>query len=240
VDFRYGDGEWVLRDVDVTIPAGKVVALVGASGAGKTSLVNLIPRFYDPSGGSVEIDSIDIAVVTLRSLRSQIGIVPQEPVLFGGSVRDNIAYGRPGAAMEDVEAAARAANAEEFIQDLPQGYETPVGERATNLSGGQRQRLAIARALLRDPRVLILDEATSALDAESEALVQEALQRLMQGRTTVIIAHRLSTIQGADRVLVLEDGRIAEDGTHHELLAAGSAYHRLYEGQLGRAPGEGG
>jgi subfamily B ATP-binding cassette protein MsbA len=161
-------------------------------------------------------------------------------VLFGGSVRDNIAYGRPGAAMEDVEAAARAANAEEFIQDLPQGYETTVGERATKLSGGQRQRLAIARALLRDPRVLILDEATSALDAESEALVQEALQRLMQGRTTVIIAHRLSTIQGADRVLVLEDGRIAEDGTHQELLAAGSAYHRLYEGQLGRAPGEGG
>jgi subfamily B ATP-binding cassette protein MsbA len=238
VEFRYGDGEEVLRDVEVTIDAGQVVALVGASGAGKTSLVNLIPRFYDPSNGHIEIDGIDIAGVTLASLRSQIGIVPQEPILFSGSIRENIAYGKPEAGPEEIEAAARAANADDFIGELAEGYDTPVGERATKLSGGQRQRIAIARALLRDPRVLILDEATSALDAQSEALVQDALERLMEGRTTLIIAHRLSTIQRADRVLVLADGRIVEDGTHAELFRHGRTYRRLYEAQVRAGSGE--
>ncbi len=237
VEFRYGDGGAVLRDVEVRIEPGQVVALVGASGAGKTSLVNLIPRFYDPTAGRIEIDGVDIAEVTLRSLRAQIGIVPQEPILFSGSVRDNIAYGKPEAGLAEVEEAARAANAAEFIADLPEGFDTTVGERGAKLSGGQRQRIAIARAVLRDPRVLILDEATSALDAESEALVQDALERLMEGRTTLIIAHRLSTIQRADRILVLEGGLIVEDGTHAELFSEGGVYRRLYEAQLA-PPGE--
>ncbi len=232
VAFSYPDGEAVLRDVDVEIGSGQVVALVGASGAGKTSMVNLVPRFYDPTEGRIEIDGIDIGSVKVRSLRSQIGIVPQEPILFSGSLRENIAYGRPEANSQEIEAAARAANADEFIRDLPKGYETTIGERGAKLSGGQRQRIAIARALLRDPRVLILDEATSALDAESEALVQDALERLMEGRTTLIIAHRLSTIQRADRILVLADGRIAEDGTHDELLRRAGVYRRLCEAQL--------
>ena len=232
VQFGYLGDDEVLRDVDVRIDTGQVVALVGASGAGKTSMVNLIPRFYDPTGGQIEVDGHDISAVTLRSLRSQIGIVPQDPILFSGSVRDNIAYGKPEAVEAEIEAAARAANADEFVRDLPHGYDTSVGERATKLSGGQKQRIAIARTILRDPRVLILDEATSALDAESEALVQDALERLMEGRTTLIIAHRLSTIQRVDRILVLADGRIAEDGTHDELLRLGGLYRRLYEAQL--------
>ncbi len=235
VQFSYDSGDEVLRDVDVTIEAGQAVALVGASGAGKTSMVNLIPRFYDPTGGLIEIDGTDIGGVTLRSLRSQIGIVPQDPILFSGSVRENIAYGRPDATDVEIEAAARAANADEFIRDLAGGYDTPVGERATKLSGGQKQRIAIARTVLCDPRVLILDEATSALDAESEALVRDALERLMEGRTTLIIAHRLSTIQRVERILVLADGRIAEDGTHEELFRSGVIYRRLYETQLSGA-----
>ena len=239
VEFRYADGEEVLRDITVDIAPGRMVALVGASGAGKTSLVNLIPRFYDPSAGRIEIDGVDISSVTLHSLRSQIGIVPQEPILFSGSIRDNIAYGQPGASLEEVRAAAKAANADEFIRMLPKGYDTPVGERAMKLSGGQRQRVAIARTLLRDPRVLILDEATSALDAESESLVQTALEKLMQGRTTLVIAHRLSTIQRADRILVLSEGRLVEDGTHSELLQRGGTYRRLYEAQLHVGGGEG-
>ncbi len=238
VAFHYREGEQVLRDIEAVIEPGQVVALVGPSGAGKTSLVNLLPRFYEPAAGRIEVDGIDIRTVTLRSLRAQIGIVPQEPVLFSGSIRDNIAYGVPDATDEEVRAAARAANAEEFIARLPEGYDTPVGTRAAKLSGGQRQRIAIARALLRDPRLLILDEATSALDAESEALVQEAMERLMKGRTTIIIAHRLSTIQRADRILVLSEGRIVEDGPHAELFARGGVYRRLYEAQLS-GPAEG-
>ena len=232
VAFRYREGELVLRNIEATIEPGQVVALVGASGAGKTSLVNLIPRFYDPSSGRISIDGTDIGTVTLASLRSQIGIVPQEPILFSGTIRENIAYARPTASPDEIRAAARAANAEEFITALPQGYDTPVGERGAKLSGGQRQRIAIARTLLRDPRLLILDEATSALDAESEALVQVALERLMAGRTTLVIAHRLSTIQRADRILVLSQGRIVEDGTHHDLLQRGGTYRRLYEAQV--------
>jgi subfamily B ATP-binding cassette protein MsbA len=232
VAFHYRDGEPVLRSIDVSIEAGQMAALVGASGSGKTSLASLIPRFYDPTAGAIEVDGIDIRTVTLRSLRSQIGIVPQEPILFAGPIGENIAYGQPDASVEEIEGAATAANAHEFIASFPQGYHTPIGERGAKLSGGQRQRIAIARAILRDPRILILDEATSALDAESEALVQAALERLMEGRTTLVIAHRLSTIQRADRILVLADGRIVEDGSHHQLLLNAGAYRRLYEAQL--------
>jgi len=236
VEFHYGEGEPVLCRLNFTIEPGEVVALVGASGSGKTSLASLIPRFYDPTAGVVEMDGVDISTVTLRSLRSQIGIVPQEPILFGGTVAESIAYGQPDSPPEALRAAARAANAEQFITSLPQGYDTPIGERGGKLSGGQRQRIAIARALLKDPRILILDEATSALDAESEALVQGALERLMEGRTTLIIAHRLSTIQRADRILVLSDGRIVEDGSHQELLERAGPYRRLYQAQLRALP----
>ena len=228
VSFRYAEGEEVLRDIDLEIAPGEMVALVGPSGAGKTSLANLVMRFYDPTEGRVEIDGHDVREVTFHSLRSQIGLVPQETVLFGGTIRENILYGKVGASEEEVVSAARAANAHDFILSLSEGYGTSVGERGVKLSGGQRQRLAVARALLKDPRILILDEATSSLDAESESLVQEALERLMQGRTTLVIAHRLSTIRKANRILVLSDGRIVEQGNHRELLARGGAYHRLY------------
>ncbi len=196
-----------------------MVALVGPSGAGKTTLVNLIPRFYDPTTGRVLIDGHDIRGVQMRSLREQIGIVPQETALFSGTVRDNIVYGKLDATQAEIEAAARAANAHDFILRLPQGYDTLVGERGVRLSGGQRQRIAIARALLKNPRILILDEATSSLDSESEQAVQEALERLMRDRTTFVIAHRLSTITNADWIVVLQDGRIVEEGTHAVLLA---------------------
>jgi subfamily B ATP-binding cassette protein MsbA len=232
VSFSYREGDPVLRSIDVTIAPGQVVALVGASGAGKTTFANLIPRFYDPTAGRIEIDGIDISTVALRSLRAQIGIVPQSPILFGGSAGDNIAYGRPDASPEEIEAAARAAHAHSFVAGLPEGYDSSIGERAATLSGGQKQRIAVARALLYDPRILILDEATSALDAESEALVQDALERLMKGRTTLVIAHRLSTIQRADRILVLSAGRLAEDGTHEQLFSRGGVYRRLYDAQL--------
>jgi subfamily B ATP-binding cassette protein MsbA len=231
VSFRYGEGEEVLEGINLEIAPGEMVALVGPSGAGKTSLANLVMRFYDPTEGRVEVDSHDVRAVTLHSLRSQIGLVPQETILFGGTVRENIRYGKVEATEEEVSAAATAANAHEFITALPQGYGTEVGERGAKLSGGQRQRLAVARAILKDPRILILDEATSSLDTESEALVQEALERLMVGRTTLVIAHRLSTIRKADRILVLSDGKIVEQGRHEELVGRGGVYGRLYERQ---------
>lgn len=238
VSFRYGDrGEVeVLRDISLVARPGEVIALVGPSGAGKSTLVSLIPRFYDPTAGRILLDGVDLRDWPLRALRAQIGIVPQETQLFSGTIRENIRYGRPEATDDEVEAAARAANAHEFIATFPRGYDTVVGERGIKLSGGQRQRVAIARALLKNPRILILDEATSSLDSESEALVQEALVRLMRGRTTFVIAHRLSTVREADRILVLDDGKIVQEGTHEALLAQGGLYRDLYELQFKRDP----
>lgn len=235
VSFAYdAEGGTVLSDISLTARKGDVIALVGASGAGKTTLVDLIPRFYQPTAGRIRLDGTDTRDITLSSLRSLMGIVSQETVLFNDTVRNNIAYGR-GARYTDaqVEAAARAANAHDFIMALPQGYDTPLGERGTRLSGGQRQRIAIARALLLDPPILILDEATSALDTESERLVQEAIDRLLEGRTVFVIAHRLSTIQHATEILVLDQGRVVERGTHLELLERRGPYHRLHSLQFG-------
>jgi subfamily B ATP-binding cassette protein MsbA len=209
-----------------------MIAIVGPSGAGKTTIANLIPRFYSPEGGLITIDGYDIKTITLKSLREQIGIVPQETVLFNGTVYDNILYGDLDASREEVIAAAKAANAHEFIMAMPEQYNTHIGERGSKLSGGQRQRVSIARAILKDPRVLILDEATSALDAESEKLVQGALDKLMVGRTSFVIAHRLSTVQRADTILVMEKGRIIERGSHSELVAAGGLYRKLYQVQF--------
>lgn len=232
VSFAYKEGEEVLKDINLEVKPGEVVALVGPSGAGKTTLVDLIFRFYDPIEGSIYIDDKDIRELKLASLRKHIGIVPQENILFSGTLKDNIAYGDLTAADEEIIAAAKAANAHDFIMDFPDQYETIVGERGVGLSGGQRQRIAIARAILKDPKILILDEATSALDAESEALVQDALEKLMVNRTTFIIAHRLSTIKNADTIVVLDKGRIVEMGDHDSLMSKRGIYCKLYQGQI--------
>jgi subfamily B ATP-binding cassette protein MsbA len=229
----------VLQDVTLEIRPGEVVAVVGESGAGKSSLANLIPRLYDVTRGTVRVDGHDVRDLTLSSLRDSIGIVPQETILFSGTVRDNIAYGRPDATDAEIEAAARAAHAHDFIASFPDGYSTVVGERGRTLSGGQCQRLALARALLRNPKILILDEATSSLDAESEAQVQAALETLMHQRTTLVIAHRLSTVQNADRILVLDHGHVVEEGRHEDLLRRGGTYSRLYALQSGETRDEG-
>ncbi|MBG1259232.1 ABC transporter ATP-binding protein [Nostoc commune] len=232
ISFAYKPGEPVLKDISLLVSPGEAIALVGASGAGKTTFVNLLPRFYDPEVGQIFIDGIDIRDVKLHSLRRQIGIVPQETIMFSGTIAQNIAFGQKVFDMEAVKEAAKIANAHQFISQLPEGYETWVGERGVNLSGGQRQRIAIARAVLLNPQILILDEATSALDSESEALVQEALERLMEKRTVFIIAHRLSTVRRCDRILILEQGQIVESGTHEELLALEHRYARFYAQQF--------
>ncbi len=229
VAFEYRAGEPVLQDITLEIPAGSVVALVGPSGAGKTTLADLVGRFYDVTSGRVCVDGVDVRDWTVASLRGAMGIVPQETVLFHDTIAANIAYGAKGATGEDIRRAASAANAHAFISALPDGYEMVVGERGTRLSGGERQRIALARAILSDPPILIFDEATSALDTESERLVQEAVGRLMGGRTVLVIAHRLSTVRRADLILVLSEGRIVERGDHASLFAAGRLYRRLYE-----------
>ena len=232
VHFAYANGAPVLDDVSFEIGRGRIVALVGSSGAGKSTVMDLLPRFYDPTAGRITVDGVDLRDVTLASLRGQLGIVTQETILFHDSVRGNIAYGLPSASDDDIRRAAEAAHAHGFIRDLPQGYDTVIGDRGARLSGGERQRVAIARALLRNPPILLLDEATSSLDAESERLVQQALEELMRDRTVLVIAHRLSTVQHADQILVLEAGRIIASGTHRELLNSGGLYRRLYDLQF--------
>jgi subfamily B ATP-binding cassette protein MsbA len=239
VHFSYDERQEVLHDIDLEIAPGEIIALVGPSGAGKSTIFNLIPRFYDPTEGCVRLDGQDLRELTQASLRGQIGIVPQEVLLFSGTIYENIRYGRLDATREEIVEAAQAANAHDFIMTLPDGYETVVGERGVRLSGGQRQRVSIARAILKNPPILLLDEATSSLDSESESLVQEALGRLMQERTTVIIAHRLSTTRVAHRIVVLDDGRIAEIGSHDALMAKDGLYARLYAMQFREdVPGE--
>ena len=228
VFFEHEEGIPVLRDIDFAIHKGEVVAVVGPSGSGKTTLADLLPRFYEVKEGRILIDGMDIRKVKIRSLRSLIGIVSQETVLFNDTVRMNISYGIPNCEFERVVEAARAANAHDFIVEMEEGYDTMIGERGVRLSGGQRQRLAIARAILKNPPILILDEATSSLDSESERQVQEALFRLMEGRTALVIAHRLSTVRNADRILVMRESRIVEEGNHDALMKLGGEYARLY------------
>jgi ABC-type multidrug transport system fused ATPase/permease subunit len=236
VAFGYDPAVPVLRDVSFTISPGQMVGIVGPTGSGKSTVVSLVPRFRDSDSGRIRIDGVDVCDYKLHPLRQQIGFVLQDTVLFRGTVRDNIAFGRPGATGDEIVAAAKLANADEFIARMPDGYDSPVGERGHSLSGGQRQRIGIARAFIRDSPILILDEPTASLDAESEALVVEGLERLMKGRTVIVIAHRLSTIRDADRILVIKDGVVAEDGSHEELLALGGVYahlHRLQYGEPG-------
>jgi ATP-binding cassette subfamily B multidrug efflux pump len=235
VSFRYpGDEREILHGISFAADPGQTVAILGTTGSGKSTLTNLIPRFYDVTGGSVRLDGHDVRDVTLASLRSQVGIVMQSPLLFSGPVHDNIAYGRPDATQEEVEAAAHAARADEFIQELPEGYDTVIGERGVGLSGGQRQRIAIARALLIDPRLLILDDSTSAVDAETEAAIQESLDRLMREsyRTVFVIAQRVSTVRDADLILILDEGEIAARGTHEELLRDSELYNEILGSQI--------
>lgn len=234
VSFAY-EKEMVLENINLKVKPGEAIALVGRTGAGKSTLVNLIPRFYDPSAGSITIDGIDIREIKLASLRAQIAIVPQDIALFSGSIKENIAYGRPHASEEEIISAAKQANIHDFISGLPEGYATEAGERGTRLSGGEKQRIAIARAILRDPRILILDEATSSLDAETENLIRDALEKLMLGRTTFIIAHRLSTIEKANRIIVIDHKQIAEAGTHRELLGRNGLYKYLFDIQFKNA-----
>ena len=234
ITFSYDDKHNALENVSFEVSPGQMIAFVGPSGAGKSTIANLIPRFYDVQQGAIKIDGYDIRDVTLNSLREQIGIVPQETLLFSTTVMENIRYGRLDATDDEVIAAAKAANADNFIKDLPNGYQTQIGERGLNLSGGQRQRMAIARAMLKNPQILILDEATSALDTESEKIVQAALDELMVGRTSFVIAHRLSTIFAADQIFVIDKGRICEHGTHKELLELGGLYSNLYNIQFGK------
>ena len=234
--FAYDPRRPVLTDVSFEAKPGELVAIVGPTGAGKTTVMNLIPRFYDPTEGRITIDGQDLRLVTLESWYRQIALVPQETILFGGTILDNIRYGNRDADEEAVKEASRAAHAHEFIMSFPDGYQTIVGEKGITISGGQRQRIALARAILKNPRILLLDEATSALDSESERLVQEALEQLMKGRTTFVIAHRLTTIQRADRILVLNKGRLVETGTHNELMARQGLYHYLYTLRLTEVP----
>ncbi|MGH2352766.1 MAG: ABC transporter ATP-binding protein, partial [Chloroflexota bacterium] len=232
VSFAYGNSPPLLRDITATVEPGQTLALVGPSGSGKTTLINLVPRFYDVTAGVVRVDGHDVRDVALESLRAQIGMVMQETFLFNLTIRENISYGRSDATQEEIEAAAKAANAHDFIVELEKGYDTLIGERGVRLSGGQRQRLAIARAILVDPRLLILDEATSSVDNRTDYLIRQALDELMQGRTTIVIAHRLSTVQRAHQILVLERGTITARGTHAELLHSSPLYQHLYEIQF--------
>jgi subfamily B ATP-binding cassette protein MsbA len=232
VHFRYGEGDRVLEDVSFHVAPGEMVALVGPSGAGKTSIANLLCRFYDPENGRVLVDGHDLREVQVQSLRKHIAVVLQDTFLFNTTVRENLRYGKPGASEEEMVRAAKTAYAHAFIRDLPAGYDTEIGERGVKLSGGQKQRLALARAILADPRILILDEATSAVDAEAEYLIQQALEEVLKGRTALVIAHRLSTIREADRIVALEEGCIREVGSHSDLLAREGLYSQLYQRQL--------